>query len=142
MTEKRVLFVCVHNSARSQMAEAYLNHLGQGEFLAESAGLEAGKLNPVVVEVMKLDGIDISGKATQSVFDLYKQERKYHYVVTVCDESNAEQCPVFSGITQRLHWSIADPSAFTGSAGEILEKTVKVREQIKNQIRNFIDSIT
>lgn len=142
MTEKRVLFICVHNSARSQMAEAYLNHLGKGEFLAESAGLEAGKLNPVVVEAMKLDGIDISGKATQSVFDLYKKERKYHYVVTVCDESNAKQCPVFSGMTQRLHWSIADPSAFTGTANEILEKTIGVRERIKNQIRDFINSVS
>ena len=140
MTRKRVLFVCIHNSARSQMAEAYLNHLGGDVFQAESAGLKPGDLNPVAVEAMKRDGIDISANQVQSAFDFFKEGRRYHYVITVCDESNAEQCPVFPGITQRLHWNFADPSSFSGEAQEILDKTIEVRDQIKNRIRDFIES--
>src|SRR2546426_8216034 len=82
----KVLFVCVHNSARSQMAEAYLKYFGEGRFEAESAGLEPGVLNPRVVQVMKEDGIDISQNKTKNVFDLFKQGRMFGYVVTVCDK--------------------------------------------------------
>jgi arsenate reductase len=85
MAKDRVLFVCVHNSARSQMAAAFLNQLAGGRFEAESAGLEPGVLNPLVVEAMKLINIDISKNKTQSVFDVYKSNRLFAYVVTVCD---------------------------------------------------------
>src|SRR3990167_5775132 len=97
MDKKRVLFVCVHNSARSQMAEAFLKQLAGDRLEAESAGLEPGKLNPVVVETMKEVGIDISQNKTKSVFNFYKQGKQYDYVITVCDESQSGQCPVFPG---------------------------------------------
>ena len=135
----RVLFVCIHNSARSQMAEAFLNRIGGARFRAESAGFEPGTLNPLVVEVMKESGIDISGNATKSVFDLYKQRRIYEYVVTVCDESNSERCPIFPGLVrQRMNWSFPDPSAFQGTREEKLEKSRQVRDQIKARMEQFV----
>ena len=86
MNKKKVLFVCIHNSARSQMAEAFLKQMAGDRLEVESAGLEPGKLNPIVVEAMKEVGIDISQNKTKSVFDFYKQGKKYDYVITVCDE--------------------------------------------------------
>src|SRR3990167_1894983 len=97
MDKKRVLFICVHNSARSQMAEAFLNQMAGDRFEVESAGLEPGKLNPLAIEVMKEAGIDISQNKTKSVFDFYGAGKKYDYVITVCDESQSGQCPVFPG---------------------------------------------
>ena len=139
MDKMKVLFVCIHNSARSQMAEAFLNRLGGGRFEAESAGLEPGKLNPIVVEALKEIGIDISQNKTKSVFDLHKQGRIYQYVVTVCDESNSERCPLFPGLVhQRIHWSFSDPSGFTGSPAERLAQTRVVRDQIKGKIEEFV----
>ncbi|MES1225021.1 MAG: arsenate reductase ArsC [Bacteroidota bacterium] len=135
----KVLFVCIHNSARSQMAEAYLNTLGKEKFEAESAGLEAGKLNPDVVKVMAEDGIDISNNKTKSVFDFFRQGKKYNAVVTVCDEASAEQCPIFPGKTKRIAWSFPDPSAFKGTEEETLQATRKVRNEIKSKIISFIE---
>lgn len=136
----KVLFVCIHNSARSQMAEAFLNELGRGRFAAESAGLEPGTLNPVVVEAMKEAGIDISGNATKSVFDLLKRGRAYDYVATVCDEAAAERCPVFPGtVKERMHWGFPDPSSFPGTFAEKLERTRAVRDEIRARVARFID---
>ena len=140
MSKIRVLFVCVHNSARSQMAEAFLNHLAEDRFEAESAGVTPGQLNPVVVAVMQELGFDISHNATNSVFDFFKQGRKYDFFITVCEQNASERCPVFPGITKRLHWSFADPSAFTGTEEEIKNRTRAVRDQIKTAIEDFIDS--
>jgi arsenate reductase len=137
MEKTKVLFVCVHNSARSQMAEAFLNHLHGGRFIAESAGLEPGTLNPLAVEVMKEVGIDISKKSTKSVFDFYKQNRLYRYVITVCDETSSEQCPLFPGSTSRLHWSFDDPSKFTGDHEKQLGQTREVRDKIRQKIEEF-----
>jgi arsenate reductase len=134
----KVLFICVHNSARSQMAEAFLNQYGGENFITESAGLEAGKLNPNVVKVMQEEGIDISHKTTQAVFDLFRQGKKYDVVVTVCDDASAERCPVFPGKSKRLAWSFPDPSSFTGTEEEILEKTRKVRDEIKESVNAFL----
>ena len=131
---RSVLFVCIHNSARSQMAEALLNERCPNDFLAESAGIEPGALNPLAVEAMREIGIDISHKATKSVFDLLKAGRSFEYVVTVCDESNAEQCPVFPGVATRLHWNFTDPSALQGSREERLRKTRLIRDQIRAQV--------
>lgn len=136
--KKKVLFICVHNSARSQMAEAFLKKYGGSGFAVESAGLEPGTLNPLVAAVMKEINIDISGNQTNSVFDFYKEGRLYDYVVTVCDESNAEQCPVFPGITQRLHWGFEDPSSFTGTHEEKLQKTRVVRDLIENKVLRWL----
>ena len=97
MNKKRVLFVCVHNSARSQMAEAFLNALAPDRFVAESAGIEPRTLNPTVVEAMKGGGIDISKNTTKSVQSFIAEGRRYDYIITVCDEASAERCPVFPG---------------------------------------------
>jgi arsenate reductase (thioredoxin) len=135
---QKVLFVCVHNSARSQMAETFLNDLGKGKFIAESAGLEPGALNPIVVDSMKEIGYDISNNKTKSVFDFFKQGKLYGFVITVCDESNSERCPIFPGLTQRLHWSFPDPSGLTGTYEENLTMTGKIRDQIKEKVEAFI----
>ena len=135
----KILFVCIHNSARSQMAEAFLKKYGSEYFEAESAGLEPGKLNPNVVEVMKEVGIDISGHGTQSVFDLFQKGKLYNAVITVCDEASAESCPIFPGRVKRIGWSFSDPSSFTGTKEEILKKTAQVRDQVEQKILTFIE---
>ena len=139
MGKNMVLFVCVHNSGRSQMAEALLKAVGGDHFEAESAGFEPGTLNPVVVVAMKELGIDISQAKTKSVFDLYKQGRMYQYVIAVCDESSAERCPIFPGIIrQRIRWSFKDPASFQGSPEEKLVQTRLVRDEIKAKIEEFV----
>jgi arsenate reductase len=134
MTKKKVLFVCIHNSARSQMAEAFLNQICGDEFEAHSAGLEPGKLNPIVVEAMREIGIDISGNQTKAVFDMFRSGKMFAYVITVCDETSAERCPIFPGVAARLHWSFPDPSALQGSHEEKLEQTRLVRDMIKSKV--------
>jgi arsenate reductase (thioredoxin) len=135
MNKKRVLFVCVHNSARSQMAEAFLNSLAGDTFDAMSAGLEPGVINPLVVEVMKEIGIDISHNKTKSAFDLYKRGELFSYVIAVCDAANAEMCPLFPELlVKQMNWPFDDPSAFTGSHEEKLAKTRTVRDAIKAKI--------
>ena len=101
----RVLFVCIHNSARSQMAEAFINRLCGEDFEAHSAGLEAGRLNPVVVEAMAELGYDIAGNRTKSVIEFLRSGAWFQYVITVCDEASAERCPIFPGVSQRLQWA-------------------------------------
>jgi len=137
--KQNVLFVCIHNSARSQMAEAFLKEFGNEYFEAESAGLEPGTLNPNVVTVMKEEGIDISKKQTQSVFDLFKKDKFYNAVITVCDGASAERCPIFPGMSKKLAWSFTDPSSFNGTKEEILEGTRIVRDEIKAKILEFIE---
>ena len=139
MEKKRVLFVCVHNSARSQMAEAFLNALAGDRFEAHSAGLEPGVLNPLAVEAMKEIGIDISQNKTKSVFDLFKKGELFSYVATVCDAANSETCPIFPGlVTKTIHWSFEDPASFTGTHEERLERTRKVRDEIKRTIEEWV----
>lgn len=141
MEKKRVLFVCVHNSARSQMSEAFLNSLAGDRFEGHSAGLEPGKLNPLAVEAMKEAGLDISGNATKSVFDLFKRGELFAYVITVCDAEAAQRCPVFPGLTTTLNWSFPDPAAFQGSWEERLARTRAVRDAIKARIEEFIRDV-
>jgi len=138
MSKQKVLFVCIHNSARSQMAEELLRKLAGDRFEVESAGIDPGKLNPVVVAVLKEIGIDISGKKTQAVFDLLKQGKLYSFVITVCDETSAERCPVFPGSAKRLHWGFPDPSRFEGSWEEKLAQTRTVREQVRQKIAAWL----
>jgi arsenate reductase len=141
MDKARVLFVCVHNSARSQMAESLLNHIAGERFHAESAGLEPGTLNPLAVEAMKQMNIDISGKQTRDVFELYRRGERVSYVITVCDESSGERCPLFPGITKRIHWSFDDPASFTGPFDERLARTIQVRDQIKERIHDWLKEV-
>ena len=139
--KKRVLFVCIHNSARSQMAEAFLNQICGGEFEAHSAGIEPGKLNPIVVEAMQEIGVDISGNQTKAVCDYVKSGQKFAYVITVCDEASAERCPIFPGVTQRLHWGFPDPSSFKGTHEERLAGTRAVRDTIKAKIEAWCEEV-
>jgi arsenate reductase len=134
---KNVLFVCIHNSARSQMAEAFLNQICGDTFAAHSAGLEPGKLNPFAVEAMREMGVDISGNRTKSVSDMVKSGKLFAHVITVCDEAGAERCPIFPGVTKRLHWSFPDPSQFRGTPGDKLAKTREVRDAIKAKIERW-----
>ncbi|MBL0340568.1 MAG: arsenate reductase ArsC [Bacteroidetes bacterium] len=135
MEKTSVLFICVHNSARSQMAESFLNHLGGERYTAESAGLEPGKLNPLAIEVMREIGIDISQNPVKDVFDIWRAGKLFRFVITVCDAKNAESCPVFPGIAERLAWWFDDPSSFTGTHEEKLVKTRLVRDEIKNKLK-------
>ena len=139
--KKKVLFICIHNSARSQMAEAFLNEICGHEFEAHSAGLEPGKLNPIVVEAMQEIGIDLSGKKTKAVFDYVKSGKSFAYVITVCDETSAERCPIFPGITTRLHWGFPDPSAIQGTHEEKLARTREIRDSIKAKIESWCAEI-
>lgn len=135
--KKNVLFVCIHNSARSQMAEAFLNQMCGDVFHAQSAGIEPGKLNPVVVAAMGEIGVDISGNKTKSVNDMLRSGQSFAYVITVCDETSAERCPVFPGATTRLHWGFPDPSSFQGTPDERLAFTRKVRDTIKAKVEQW-----
>jgi len=139
--KQKVLFICVHNSARSQMAEAFLNKICVDLFEAHSAGLEPGTFNPLAVEAMREIGIDISQNQTQSVFDVFKSGELFAYVITVCDESTAERCPIFPGVTKRLHWSFPDPAALSGTHDEGLAGTRKIRDQIRARIEMWCDEM-
>ncbi len=135
----KVLFICVHNSARSQMAEEYLRRLGGPDFAVESAGFEPGVINPLVVEALAEEGIDISQKKTQRVFDLFKQGRIFDYVITVCSDSEGGSCPIFPGMTHRMHLPFPDPSKLEGSHEEKMAKVREIREQIKTMVQEFVD---
>jgi len=141
MNQKRVLFICVHNSGRSQMAEAFLRHISKDSIRVESAGLEPRPVNPLVVTVMREIGIDISGAVSNDVFEFFKQGRLFDYVVTVCDETNDAKCPVFPGITQRLHWPFPDPEGLTGNDQEKLAALRNIRDEIKAQVEIWYNSI-
>jgi arsenate reductase (thioredoxin) len=127
----RVLFICTHNSARSQMAEGLLRHLGGDRFEAFSAGTEATLVRPLAIKAMAELGIDISGQQSKTL-DRYVNE-PFDDVITVCDTA-AEACPIFPGAVHRQHWSFEDPSKATGSEEEQLEIYRRVRDQIRSHI--------
>lgn len=134
MSPIRVLFICRHNSGRSQIAEAYLKKFGGESFHVESAGLKpAERVNPLVVAVMKEEGIDLSEKKPQGVFELFRQGRLFDHVITVCSESEGE-CPVFPGITRRWHMPFPDPAAVEGTEDERLAKVRAIRDAIREAI--------
>lgn len=136
---EKVLFICVHNSARSQMAEEYLRKFAGDRFEVQSAGFEPTEINPLVIEVMQEEGIDLTGKPPQDAFELYKNGSIFNYVVTVCDDSVDKDCPIYPGMTHRLHLPFPDPSSFDGTHEEKIVKTREVREQIKKAIQEFIE---
>ncbi|HEX3988229.1 MAG TPA: arsenate reductase ArsC [Verrucomicrobiae bacterium] len=139
MKKKNILFVCIHNSARSQIAEAFANQICSSEFEAHSAGIEPGALNPLVMRAMAEVGVDISGNQTKSVSSMIDSGREFDYVITVCDETSAERCPVFPGGTKRLHWGFPDPSGFQGTSEEKLARTRSVRDAIKARIEQWCE---
>lgn len=131
----RVLFLCTHNSARSQIAEGLLRAMGQGKFEVFSAGTEATHIRPLAIEAMDEVGIDIRGQYSK-VLTKYLNE-PFDYVITVCDQAN-ESCPVFPGASHRLHWSFPDPSRATGRHEEQLAVYRQVREAIAARLREWL----
>lgn len=131
MAARRVLFLCTHNSARSQMAEGLLRHLGGDRFEAHSAGTEATAVRPLAIEVMAELGIDISRQVSKTL-DPYVSEH-FDHVITVCDDAN-ETCPYFPNATHRAHWSLPDPSKATGSPAEQLAVYRTVRDDLRGRI--------
>ena len=123
------------------MAEAWLNYTCGDTFVSESAGLEPGTLNPLAVQVMSEVGIDISKKKTQEVLDVFRSGKLFAYVITVCDETSAEKCPIFPGPTQRLHWSFPDPSTVTGTTEEKLKKVRAIRDEIRCKVEEWCEDI-
>lgn len=136
MRKKNVLFVCVHNSARSVIAEAVFNQMCGEEYQAQSAGLEPNPrgVNPLAIAVLAEEGIDVSGYEPRWVFDIVKTSQIFTHVIAVCDGANAERCPISPGVTQRLHWGFPDPAALEGTWEERLAATREIRDQIKEQI--------
>ena len=120
------------------MAEAFLNHLGEGRYAAESAGLEPGELNPVVVEVMAELGLDLSGNTCDSIDAFLPRADEFSYMVTVCDETAAERCPTFPGQVKHLHWGFPDPSSFEGPFEIRLNRTREVRDLILKSVTEWV----
>jgi arsenate reductase len=137
----KVLFICIHNSARSQMAEAWLNHTCADSFEAQSAGLEPGTLNPLVVDAMQEVGIDLSRKKTQGVCDVLKSSQVFSHVITVCDAASAERCPIFPGALTRLHWPFRDPSALTGTKEEKMREVRAIRDEIRQKVAEWCETV-
>lgn len=141
MSKLLVLFVCEKNSARSQMAAALLNKYAGDHFTAESAGLEAGVLNPYAVEALKQDeGIDISNNPTRNVFEIFKgKSMGYSYVITVCSDQAAEKCPMFPNILNMWRWYFDDPAYLGGSEEDKLKQTIVIKNQIKEKVLQWIE---
>jgi len=135
MSAVKILFVCTGNSARSQMAEGFARHLGQGRVEAHSAGIAPSRLNPYAVRVMQETGVDISGQQSKP-FD-WDLARQMDVVVTVCGHAN-ESCPVLPREVRRLHWPLEDPAAATGTDAEILATFQNVRDQIEMRVRELV----
>jgi len=124
------------------MSEAFLKHYAGDRFEAQSAGLEPGELNPLVVEAMAEIGIDISQNKTKSVFDIWKSGELFQYVIAVCDAESAEKCPIFPGPTTRLHWSFPDPSKVTGKYEQKLQRVRDIRDEIAAKIQDWLASLS
>jgi len=138
-TKARVLILCTGNSARSQMAEGLLRHLGGGRYEVFSAGTKPVGVNPLAIEAMREWGIDISTQRSKSVAEF--AGHTFAAVITVCD-SAAEQCPVFPGAPRRVHWSLSDPAAVSGTQAEKLAAFRQVRDELERRIRLFVGSAT
>lgn len=142
MERKKILFICAHNSGRSQMAEAFANQAGKGNVVAESAGLDPKSVLPAVVEIMNEVGIDLSQNRSDSVFEFFKQGRLYDYVITVCEESVEKQCPIFPGIARRLSWPFDDPEKLIGTPEEKKEALRRLRDMIRKKVTDFVKKIS
>jgi arsenate reductase (thioredoxin) len=137
MEKQRVIFLCTGNSARSQMAEAFLRSYSGDRFEAYSAGLEPKPMNPLTVRVMKEANIDVSGQRSKGVGE-YLGKVKFQYLITVCDDAE-KNCPtVWPGVNKRLHWSFEDPAKFEGTEEERLTKFREVRDLIDKKILSWL----
>ncbi len=136
MSKTRVLFICTGNSARSQMAEAFLRTYGGDRYEPFSAGLEPRGVNPLTVRVMQECGIDITSQRSKGLAE-YLGRQHFGVLVTVCDRAEQE-CPVFPGVATRLHWSFADPAAAQGNEEQRLARFREVRDQIEGRVREWL----
>ncbi len=137
MSTQRVLFLCTGNSARSQMAEAFLRKYASNSFEPHSAGLEPKGINPLTVKVMEEVGIDISGQQSKGI-DTYLGKVLFQYLITVCDDAD-KNCPtVWPGVNVRMHWSFEDPARFEGTEEEKLAKFREVRDLIEKRIKEWV----
>lgn len=140
MGKTKVLFLCTGNSARSQMAEAFLRKYGGESFEAHSAGLEPKGLNPYTLQVMEEIGLPLDGHSSKDL-RVYLGHVNFGYLITVCDHAE-KNCPTtFLGISQRLHWSFEDPAAFEGSHEEKLAKFRQVRDQIQEKVQHWLAEV-
>ncbi len=133
----RVLFLCTGNSARSQMAEAFLRKYGGEAFEAFSAGLEPKPIHRLTIQVMQEKGLDISNQTSKGV-EIYLGKMFFNYLITVCDAAD-KNCPTyFPGVNQRMHWSFEDPAAFEGTESEKVEKFRAIRDQIEQKVKDWV----
>ncbi len=137
MEKKRVLFVCIHNSGRSQMGEAFLRAIAGDRFEVASGGIESGTLNPLVVRAMEEVGVSMEGHYAKKAQDFVDRGERFDYVVTVCDETSAERCPLFPGRHERLHWGFPDPAALSGTDEQKLVGIREIRDAIEAKVREF-----
>ncbi len=137
--KKRILVLCVGNSCRSQMAEGYLRHFAKDKADVFSAGVETHGVNPKAIQVMKEDGIDISGHTSKHV-DGYQNDT-FHYVITVC-ENGKDRCPYFPALEKQFHQNFPDPASAIGAPEEVLNEFRKVRDDIKKYSKEFIGKIS
>lgn len=134
--KKRVLFLCTHNSCRSQMAEGLVNHLFGNRFQAFSAGTEATRVNPLAARVLLELGIDISSHRSKTLDEFAGQP--FDYVITLCGDAN-EKCPLFFGGVERVHIGFDDPSRLPGSVDEVLPEYRRVRDEIRLRLTQFLE---
>lgn len=136
-TAYKVLFLCTGNSCRSQMAEAFLQKLGNGSYEAYSAGLEPKEIHPLTIKVMTEIGYDLSDQKSKGV-STYLGKMLFQYLITVCDQAE-QNCPTaWPGVTHKLHWSFEDPAAFVGTEKEKLAQFRMVRDQIHERVQSFL----
>jgi arsenate reductase len=141
MRKIKVLFLGQQNGIESQMAEAWLNHLQGDLFQAESAGLHAGELHPLTIEVMKEVGIELSNKSTQSLLEALRRGPFFGYVITVSSTSGVKDCPIFPGVATRLVWTVPDPSGAEGTLAQRLEIFRITRDVLKTKIEHWCQEI-
>jgi arsenate reductase (thioredoxin) len=137
VNKQRVLFLCTHNSARSQMAEGFLRAIAGDRFDAQSAGTEKTAVNPLAIRVMGERDIDISTHTSKLLAGLMHEP--WDYLITVCDDAN-ERCPFVPGSQKRLHWSFEDPSRASGSGENRLATFRRVRDQIEARLEDWLAS--
>lgn len=141
MEKRRILFICVQNSFRSQIAETFMNEKYGDKFEAESAGFSQKEVSPLAIKVMAEKGMNISENKANSVFEYYKQNRNYEYVITVCNKKLEEQCPVFPGVVRRINWNLENPEDFEGTDEEKLTKAIALRNEIECRIDDFVHNL-
>jgi arsenate reductase (thioredoxin) len=140
MTKTKVIFICTHNSARSQMAEAFLTKYAGEHFEVYSAGYNPQPIHPYTISTMQELGYDLSKQQPKDLWELAKK-RHFGIIITVCRKTE-ENCPTIPGTSTRLYWNIDDPAALQGTEEEKLAKFREVRDQILAQIKNFLKERT